>query len=110
MTKNNIINSIFVVRLAWAAAGRCYQCSSRNLLCGVTVNATLKIDSTPCNGQCYTRLNRNDENTIYRGCSWEHGFMSVQQKNLLILDSNSVWIFCDTAFCNDDATALFNSK
>jgi hypothetical protein len=60
------------------------------------VNAALRIDATPCNGQCYTRLNRDDGNTIYRGCSWEYGFMSVQPANTLILQGNSVWTFCDT--------------
>ncbi len=60
------------------------------------VNAALRIDGTPCNGQCYTRINRDDENTIYRGCSWEHGFMTSQPLNTLILKGNSVWNFCDT--------------
>jgi hypothetical protein len=85
-----------VIYLASAAAGYCYQCNSRNPLCGMDVNSTLKIDGTPCNGQCYTRLNRDDEFTIYRGCSWEHGFMTPQRTNILILEGNSVWIFCDT--------------
>lgn len=82
--------------VAWSAAGRCYQCNSRNPLCELYVNATLKIDGTPCNGQCYTRLNRDDESTISRGCSWEHGFMNPQTRNSLILSGNSVWVFCDT--------------
>ena len=79
-----------------AAAGRCYQCNARNALCGITVNETLKIDGTPCNGQCYTRVNRADEQTVYRGCSWEHGFMTAQDTDALIIDDNSVWLFCDT--------------
>lgn len=91
-------------------AGRCYQCNSRNPLCGQIANASLKIDSTPCNGQCYTRINRDDEYTLYRGCSWEHGFMKPQERNILILEGNSVWTFCDTAFCNVEAKALLNSK
>jgi len=61
------------------------------------VNAELKIDGTPCNGQCYTRLDRDDLNTISRGCSWEYGFMSEEQPNTPIVSGNSVWIFCDTA-------------
>jgi len=82
--------------LASAAAGHCYQCNSRNPLCELYVNATLKIDGTPCNGQCYIRLNRDDEYTIYRGCSWEHGFINPQERNILVLEGNSVWAFCDT--------------
>lgn len=61
------------------------------------VNAELKRDATPCNGQCYTRINQDDRNTISRGCSWEHGFMSPQEPNTLVVKGNSVWIFCDTA-------------
>jgi hypothetical protein len=60
------------------------------------VNATLRIDGTPCNGQCYTRINRDDEYNLYRGCSWEHGFMNSQEPNSLVLEANSVWIFCNT--------------
>lgn len=59
------------------------------------VPITLRIDGTPCNGQCYTRINRAD-NLVYRGCSWEYGFMNPQQPNSVILQGNSVWIFCDT--------------
>ena len=62
----------------------------------MNVNATLKIDGTPCNGQCYTRINRDDEYTIYRGCSWEYGFMSSQTPNTIMIEGNSVWYFCDT--------------
>lgn len=98
------------IDLCQSAAGRCYQCNSRNSLCGATVNESLKLDSTPCNGQCYTRINRNDENTVYRGCSWEHGFMTAQRTNLLILDAGSVWIFCDTPYCNFESKALLNSR
>lgn len=86
----------FLLFTAWSAAGRCYQCNSRNPLCEIYVNATLQIDGTPCNGQCYTRLNRDDESTISRGCSWEHGFMNPQTQKSLILSGNSVWVFCDT--------------
>ncbi len=92
-----IINELLSICLAWTSAGHCYQCNSRNPLCQVFVNATLKIDGTPCNGQCYTRLNRDDEYTIYRGCSWEHGFMNPQTRTSLVLQGNSVWMFCDTA-------------
>jgi hypothetical protein len=91
------VRKVFVSSLAWTSAGHCYQCNSRNPLCEIYVNATLKIDGTPCNGQCYTRLNRDDEYTIYRGCSWEHGFMNPQARNSLVLEGNSVWMFCDTA-------------
>ncbi|CAF4555574.1 unnamed protein product [Rotaria sp. Silwood1] len=102
--------SVFVlINETSAAAGRCYQCNSRNPLCGVNVSATLKIDGTPCNGQCYTRLNRDDQFTLYRGCSWEHGFMNVQDKDLLILEGNSIWVFCDTSYCNFRATALLTT-
>ncbi len=90
-----ILNEFFIY-LASGAAGYCYQCNSRNPSCAITANATLKIDATPCNGQCYIRINRNDELTMYRGCSWEHGFMTPQETNVLILDRNSVWMFCDT--------------
>ena len=61
------------------------------------VNPVLKRDSTPCNGQCYTRVNNDDAGTISRGCSWEHGFMTVQAANTPIPKGNSVFIFCDTA-------------
>ena len=84
-----------VIYLGLVSAGYCYQCNSRNPLCQIDVNATLKIDATPCNGQCYIRLNRDDEFTIYRGCSWEHGFMTPQERNILVLEGNSVWVFCD---------------
>ncbi|CAF4462725.1 unnamed protein product, partial [Adineta steineri] len=92
------------------SAGRCYQCNSRNSLCGITANASLKIDGTPCNGQCYIRLNRDDQFTVYRGCSWEQGFMEPQERNILILKGNSVWMFCDDApYCNVEASSLLTS-
>jgi hypothetical protein len=93
--KRGVLNK-FVIYLASASAGYCYQCNSRDPSCEVSVSETLKIDGTPCNGQCYIRLNRDDENTISRGCSWEHGFMTPQERDLLILEGNSVWVFCDT--------------
>ncbi|CAF3739382.1 unnamed protein product [Rotaria magnacalcarata] len=100
--------SVFINETS-ATAGYCYQCNSRNPKCGINVTAELKIDGTPCNGQCYTRLNRDDEFTIYRGCSWEHGFMTEQRRNLLIIQGNSVWVFCDTPYCNFEATNLFTT-
>ena len=63
----------------------------------MNVNPNLRIDATPCNGQCYTRLNRDDGNTISRGCSWEYGFMTPEAPNSPILKGNSVWMFCDTS-------------
>ncbi|CAF0721958.1 unnamed protein product [Rotaria sordida] len=100
--------SIFINKIS-ASAGYCYQCNSRNPLCRIDVNAALKIDGTPCNGQCYTRINRDDGGVISRGCSWEFGFMSPQEPNTLILERNSVWIFCDKHFCNVEATTLLNT-
>ncbi|CAF3750579.1 unnamed protein product [Rotaria socialis] len=100
--------SVFINETS-ATAGYCYQCNSRNPKCGINVTADLKLDGTPCNGQCYTRLNRDDEFTIYRGCSWEHGFMTEQRRNLLIIQGNSVWVFCDTPYCNFEATNLFTT-
>ncbi|CAF3025041.1 unnamed protein product [Rotaria socialis] len=100
--------SIFIDKIS-TSAGYCYQCNSRNPSCRIDVNTTIRIDATPCNGQCYTRINRDDKNTIYRGCSWEHGFMNHQEPNTLVIEKNSVWIFCDTPYCNVEATALLNT-
>ncbi|CAF1440418.1 unnamed protein product [Adineta ricciae] len=97
------------IEMTLAAAGRCYQCNSRNPLCATIANATLKIDSTPCNGQCYTRLNTNDEFTLSRGCSWEFGFMTPQETDTLVLDGRSVWMFCDTPYCNVEATSMLTT-
>jgi len=60
------------------------------------VSPKLQIDGTPCNGQCYIRLNPDDGYTVSRGCSWEHGFMNPQERNILVLEAHSVWVFCDT--------------
>jgi len=79
-----------------AAAGYCYQCNSANPSCRMDVSVNLRVDGTPCNGQCYTRINRAAGSAIYRGCSWEHGFMSRQQPNTIVLQGDSVWMFCDT--------------
>ncbi len=92
-----MIRNFFFLHSVSAVAGYCYQCNSRNPSCGLDVDPALKIDATPCNGQCYTRVNRDDEGTIYRGCSWEYGFMTPQTPNTPILEGNSVWTFCDTA-------------
>ncbi|CAF0938830.1 unnamed protein product, partial [Didymodactylos carnosus] len=74
--------------------------------CGIQVAASLKLDATPCNGQCYTRINRNDNGVIYRGCSWEHGFMTSQPTEVLTFERNSGWVFCDSSYCNGQAASL----
>ncbi|UJR35421.1 hypothetical protein I4U23_028178 [Adineta vaga] len=99
---------IFIDEIS-SVSGYCYQCNSRNPLCRIDVNVTLRRDGTPCNGQCYTRINRDDESTIYRGCSWEQGFMNLQKPNSLIIQGNSVWIFCNKPYCNYEATVLLNN-
>ena len=33
---------------------------------------------------------------LYRGCSWEHGYMTPQPANAPMYDRDAVWIFCDT--------------
>ncbi|CAF3390158.1 unnamed protein product [Rotaria sp. Silwood1] len=45
-----VLSVFLLINETSAAAGHCYQCNSRNPLCGVNVSATLKIDGTPCNG------------------------------------------------------------
>ena len=82
--------------LVSSAAGYCYQCNSRNAKCRIDVDPALKRDGTPCNGQCYTRINRDDGNTISRGCSWEHGFMAKKPSYVPTFEKDSMWIFCDT--------------
>jgi hypothetical protein len=32
----------------------------------------------------------------YRGCSWEHGFMTPQPTFVQIPDRGAIWMFCDT--------------
>jgi len=33
---------------------------------------------------------------MYRGCSWEHGYMTPLPALTPINDQNAVWVFCDT--------------
>jgi hypothetical protein len=40
-------------------AGWCYQCNSKNPLCGNKVDPSQKSQMTPCNGQCYTYSYKN---------------------------------------------------
>ncbi|CAF0852070.1 unnamed protein product [Adineta steineri] len=88
---------------ASAAAGRCYQCNSNNPRCGQQIDPSKKPDTTPCNGQCYTSIVKN---TVYRGCSWEHGFMKEQVTEITVEEKNRLWSFCDTALCNSDANSI----
>jgi hypothetical protein len=47
--------------LASAAAGWCHQCNSRNPRCGINIDPSMKVDMTPCNGQCYTYMRKNSK-------------------------------------------------
>ncbi|CAF1354517.1 unnamed protein product [Adineta ricciae] len=86
-----------------AASGWCYQCDSRNPRCGNKVDPSLSSHKVPCNGQCYTYSYKN---VVYRGCSWEHGFMTRQSVSEPVYDKENVWLFCDTPLCNNDADRL----
>ncbi|UJR26442.1 hypothetical protein I4U23_007772 [Adineta vaga] len=87
----------------WCAAGWCYQCDSRNPNCQLTVDTVaLAYNKVPCNGQCYTRIKGNQ---MFRGCSWEYGFMQRQLPYTLLYEQDAAWIFCDTALCNVNPNA-----
>jgi hypothetical protein len=67
----------------------------------------------PCNGQCYVRVKDGcmfftkkaiSVNSsvcfsvvMYRGCSWEYGFMTRQLAWTPIYDQGATWVFCDTS-------------
>ncbi|CAF3757777.1 unnamed protein product [Rotaria sp. Silwood1] len=92
-----------MIFLALAAAGWCYQCDSRNPSCQINVDAVaLANTKTPCNGQCYIRVKSG---LMYRGCSWEYGFMTPQVSFTPIFQHDAMWIFCDTSLCNGNANA-----
>ncbi|UJR38839.1 hypothetical protein I4U23_031504 [Adineta vaga] len=53
----------------------------------------MRIDKTPCNA-------------IYRGCSWEHGFMAPEPTDATIHEKAGIWRFCNTSLCNSDGSSI----
>ncbi|CAF1421060.1 unnamed protein product [Adineta ricciae] len=90
-----------------AAAGWCYQCNSKNPRCGMHIDPSMKVDKTPCNGQCYTYIRKN---IVYRGCSWEHGFMTPQITEYATEEKDGLWRFCNTSLCNSDGSSLIRES
>ncbi|CAM4831425.1 unnamed protein product [Rotaria magnacalcarata] len=95
----------YILHPTSASAGWCYQCDSRNPRCGMQIDQTIGIDKTPCNGQCYTYLRKN---ILYRGCSWEHGFMTAQTTFTAVYEKDGLWLFCDTPLCNSNAAPIMD--
>ncbi|CAF1420149.1 unnamed protein product [Adineta ricciae] len=92
------ITWICLIEAVSSAAGWCYQCDYREPNCQLNVDPTAMAHMrVPCNGQCYIRIK---ENQMFRGCSWEYGFMQRKVPYTLIYEQEAVWIFCDTALCN----------
>jgi hypothetical protein len=73
----------------------------------------MAYNKVPCNGQCYVRVKDNcmsfknstvvillffinDFVVMYRGCSWEHGFMEPQVSLTPMFEREALWVFCDT--------------